>query len=248
MKLGIQLFTVRDLTDDDAFKSTLSDLAELGFQGVEFAWKYGGMTPAELADFLNSLGLECCGLHVHLNELLDPDHEVYKYAAACASPFITTSLAGRVKEFPDLIADLDKVGEIANGKNIRFTYHNHFQELAETVRGVRGEDFLIDNANPENVHLEIDIGWVKKGGAEPMAYWRTHAARTPQIHLRDYSDQFEDKTDPGDGFIDFDAVAAQGRELGTEWLIYEQSKFLTSPMTSCAVCAERAKAAGVVPA
>lgn len=37
--IGIQLYTVRDMTDEENFQETLRAIADLGFQGVEFAWK-----------------------------------------------------------------------------------------------------------------------------------------------------------------------------------------------------------------
>ena len=123
-KLGIQLYSVRDLTADDTFRRTLSQLAKMGFHGVEFAWKYGGMSPSEFANFLKSLVLICCGLHVKLPELLDANHKVYDYALACESPFITTSLAGRVNDWTDLIPQVDQAATVAASKGLQFTYHN----------------------------------------------------------------------------------------------------------------------------
>ena len=130
MRLGIQLYTVRDLTGDEDFRETLRRLADLGFEGVEFAWRYGGMGPDELSAFGSSVGLVCCGMHVQLNELLDSSHLVYEYAAALASPYITTSLASRTSEWPDLLPQVEHAGRIASSKGLRFTYHNHYQELA----------------------------------------------------------------------------------------------------------------------
>ena len=60
--VGIQLYTVRgDLQND--FAGTLKALADMGYDGVEFAWNYGGMSPSELANFLKDVGLRACGLH-----------------------------------------------------------------------------------------------------------------------------------------------------------------------------------------
>jgi sugar phosphate isomerase/epimerase len=237
-KIGIQLYTVRDLTDDETFKDTVTTLARMGFQGVEFAWKYGGMAPDELAAFLASLDLECCGLHVQLDELLDPGHQVYEYALACRSPFITTSLCSRVDEWADLIPQVEQAGRIAGAKGLCFTYHNHWQEFAR-VDGVYAQDLLRDGTSAEHVRFELDLGWICKGGEEPMAYWRTFAGRTPQIHLRDYDVAKQQVCDVGDGFIDVAAVKAQAAELGAEWLIYEQDRYPASPLESCRVCMDR---------
>jgi len=246
MQFGIQLYTVRDHTDDDSFKDTLKRLADMGFQGVEFAWKYGGMEPEELADFLSSLGLTCCGLHLQLDELLDPDHKVYEYALACASPYVTTSLAGQTAEFEQLAPKVDEAARVAAAKGLQFTYHNHHQEFTDSVGGLLAQNYLTMHTDPALVGLEIDLGWIMKAGVDPLTYWQVQAERTPQIHLRDYSVEEGQITDIGAGFIDLAAVAEQGREFGLDWLIYEQDRYPVSAFDSCRLCADRARAAGII--
>jgi sugar phosphate isomerase/epimerase len=236
-RLGIQLYSVRDLTGDATFRSTLETLAGLGFDGVEFAWKYGGMAPAALAAFLDSLGLACCGLHVKLEELLDPGHQVYAYALATRSPFITTSLCGREAEWDTLLPQLDRAGRIAADKGLEFTYHNHWHEF-NAAPGASAFDRLVRETAPALVKLELDLGWAQKAGWDPMDLWRQHGTRTPQIHLRDYDAKTGQVCDIGDGFIDAGRVFAQARELGTRWLIYEQDRYPLSALESCRVCSE----------
>lgn len=244
-KLGIQLYTVRDLTGDDVFRSTLTTLAELGFEGVEFAWRYGGMQPDELAAFLQSLGLACCGLHVQLEELLDPEHVVYDYARACGSPYITTSLCSRVEEWEDLLPQVSEAAGIAHAQGLQFTYHNHWQEFVK-LGGSYALDVMKEQTGPDLVRFELDLGWIKKAGEEPLDYWHTYSGRVPQIHLRDYDVEQDTVCDIGDGFIDLPVVAQQARAMGTEWLIYEQDAYPVSPLASAEVCVRRCRAAGLL--
>ena len=69
-KIGIQLYTVRDALKSD-FKGTLKKLSEIGYDGVEFAWEYGGMSPKELAGFLHTVGLQAAGLHTSIDDILN---------------------------------------------------------------------------------------------------------------------------------------------------------------------------------
>ncbi|MDP6778644.1 MAG: sugar phosphate isomerase/epimerase [Candidatus Latescibacteria bacterium] len=244
-KLGVQLYSVRDLTGDDDFKETLTALADLGYEGVEFAWKYGGMAPDELASFLDSIGLVCCGLHVQLDELLDPAHQVYDYALACGSPYITTSLCSRIDEWGQLIPQVDQAGRIANSKGLQFTYHNHHQEFAR-IGGRYAQDILRNETDSQAVQFEIDLGWVRKGGEEPISYWLTYSGRVPQIHLRDYDTEKDQVCDVGDGFIDLEEIASLAAESYTHWLIYEQDAYPDSSMASARACADRCRAAGLI--
>jgi sugar phosphate isomerase/epimerase len=241
-RLGIQLYTVRDLTGEDTFAETLRALAGLGFEGVEFAWKYGGLEPDALADFLRTLGLECCGLHVQLAELLEPGHLVYQYALACHSPYITTSLAPGPDGWGDLLAQVNEAGAIARSQGLQFTYHNHWQEFVRWD-GTYALDVLQAQTDADLVQFELDLGWICRGGEEPLAYWTGYAGRCPQIHLRDYDAGRETVCDVGDGFMDLPVIVNQAQGLGTRWLIYEQDVYPVSPLASAEVCASRVRQA-----
>jgi sugar phosphate isomerase/epimerase len=240
-KLGIQLYTLRDQVGPDVFRETLQTVADLGFSGVEFAWQYGGMSPEELGDFLPSLGLACCGLHVQLAELLEPDHIIYDYAHHARAPFITTSLCQQTAEFARLCPQLDEAGRVAADNGFFFTYHNHWQEFEPGPDGLP-QDLLLASTIPALVRLELDLGWIHKAGGDALAVWRRESARTPQIHLRDYDMKAQSVCDVGDGFLDLPTVWAQACELGTDWLIYEQDRYPVSAQESCRVCAERMRA------
>ncbi len=242
-RLGIQLYTVRDLTDDAQFRDTLAELARLGFAGVEFAWKYGTMAPAELAGFLASLGLACCGLFAkNLAELLDPGHAIYDYAQALGCPFVTASVSGREAEWDTLLPQLNQAGRIAAGHGLSFTYHNHWQEF-DAAPGHSSYDRLLAETDPALVRLELDLGWARKGGWEPMSLWRQLGPRVRQIHLRDYDEKACQICDLGDGFVEPAQVFAQARELEVPWLIFEQDRYPVSPLASCQVCIDRCAAA-----
>ena len=242
-KFGIQLYTVRNLMDDAHFVETMTRVSELGFEGVEFAWKYGGLSPKELAAFLADLGLVCCGVYVKLEELLDPDHVVYDYALATGSPYVTTGLAGQLDQWDALIPQVEQAGRVARDKGLTLTYHNHHQEFEQRIDREYALDVLWERTNPDLVRAQLDLGWAEKAGAPALEYWRRHGDRTPTIHLRDYNAETGRICDIGDGFIDPTAVVAQARELGTDWMIYEQDDYPRSPLDSCRTCVERMRPA-----
>jgi sugar phosphate isomerase/epimerase len=244
-RLGIQLYTVRELTDDRTFKATLTALADMGFRAVEFAWKFGGMQPDELAGFLRSIDLACCGIYVPFEQLLDPSHIVYDYAAACHSPYVTSGLAGRESEWDTLIPQVDEAGAIARSRGVQFTYHNHHQEFTPIGR-CYALDLLRELTDPDLVQFELDLGWIRKAGVDPMDYWLAFRGRVPQIHLRDYDIRREQVCDIGAGFIDVAAVAAQAAQTGVRWLIYEQDRFPVSALESARHCLRACRAAGVI--
>src|SRR5258708_40285791 len=68
--VGLQLYSVRDVLGKD-FEGTLKQVAEMGFEGVEFAGSFGkyGKDPEGLRKLLDSLKLQAAGTHTGANTL-----------------------------------------------------------------------------------------------------------------------------------------------------------------------------------
>jgi sugar phosphate isomerase/epimerase len=243
--LGIQLYTVREDCKKD-FKGTLSTLAKLGYQGVEFAWNYGGMTPEQLAGFLKELDLKCCGLHAPLDPLLDAKSEWYAYAKAVHSPFITTSCAGDVaKDWKGTIEKIKQAGAVAQTVGLTFTYHNHEQEF-EIIEGQYALDMLYAATDPQTVKAELDTYWIKKGGADPAQYIRKCKGRAPQIHLKDMDPADGSFTEVGAGIIALPAVFQAAEDAGARWMIYEQDVCKRPPLESVKITIENLRKAKLI--
>ena len=90
MKFAVQLYNFRKELGED-FRGTLKAIAELGFDGVEFAMNYGQIAPDELAAYIRELNLECAGTMFQQEELEDAASPVYEYALKLNSPAVTIS-------------------------------------------------------------------------------------------------------------------------------------------------------------
>lgn len=220
--VGIQLYTVREDCKKD-FAGTLKALAEMGYDGVEFAWNYGGMSPAELAAFLRDVGLRACGLHAPEDQVDKPDGGAYAYAKGLGCPYISTSLAGEVeKDWPGAIALVQRAGRAAAQCGVQFTYHNHAQEF-QKLGGRYALDLLYTRTDPRQVQAELDTHWIARGGLDPAAYIRKYAGRMPQLHLKDIGPNNE-FVEIGAGVLDLPGVLAAARDAGAQWIIYEQDR------------------------
>lgn len=245
LPLGIQLYTVREDCKRD-FKAVLSALAEMGYQGVEFAGDYGGMTPPQLAAFLKELSLTCCGLHAPLDLLLDCKSEPYAYARAVSSPFITTSCAEEVaRNWQGTIAKVQQAGAAARSVGVTFTYHNHAHEFQRIDRRY-ALDMLYADTGPRTVKAELDTYWIRKGGEDPAAYIRKYAGRTPQVHLKDMDRDDGSFTEPGEGLIDPRIIFEAAQDAGAEWIIYEQDACKHPPLESAKRTIVNLRKAGLI--
>ena len=221
MRFGIQLYSVRDQLEKD-FPGTIRAIREMGFEGVEFAWNYGGMDPEAVAGFIAGTGLVCCGLHTGLQDLRDPASLSYRYAKALRIPCITTSCCGKaeLENWEATITALADAGRVATGQGFRFTYHNHAPEL-EIRGGKTLLDALYGATDARHVKAELDTAWIYAGGQDPIATIRAYAGRVPQVHAKDYQRAEKRPVEIGRGDLDFKAVVAAARDARAEWLIYE---------------------------
>ncbi len=221
MKLGIQLYTVRDNCKSD-FAGTVKELAGMGYSGVEFAGLYGDMEPDQLSSFLKDLGLVAAGQHVSLDDILNPDSAAYRYAAGLGCPYVTTSLCGEVaKDWKAIIPKCVQAASVAASKGCVFTYHNHAQELMR-IDGVTAEDMLFNAPGEHRPAFELDTYWIKKGGEDPVEYIRRYKGRVPQVHLKDMDRADGSFTEVGEGLMDLPAIYKAAGESGAEWIIVEQ--------------------------
>jgi sugar phosphate isomerase/epimerase len=242
--VGIQLYTVRDMLDQD-FKGTVDALAEMGYQGVEFAWNYGGMTPVELAALLQSVGLRAIGYHTSLEEMLNPDSMTYAYARVLGGKYLTTGLPGDVAgDWQAAIARCAEGAAAAKAQGFTFTYHNHAQELA-CINGEHALDILYAATDPALVQAELDTFWIAKGGAEVVPYIRKHAGRVPEIHAKDMDPATGNFTEVGNGMLDWPAIFAVGQEVGAEWVIVEQDVCPGPSLDSARMSIENLKRMGL---
>lgn len=221
MKLGIQLYTVRDPCNAD-FAGAVKALAEMGYDGVEFAGNYGNMEPSALAGFLRELGLVTAGQHVSLDDIIDSGSDTYRYAKALGCPYVTTSLAGSVeKEWKAIVPRCIEAAATAASKGCVFTYHNHAQEFTR-IDGITAEDMLFNAPGAHRPQFELDIYWIRKSGEDPLDYIRRYRGRVPQVHLKDMNPADGSFTEVGRGLMDLPAIFDAAKEAGAEWIIVEQ--------------------------
>jgi len=245
IKVGIQLYTVRDECAKD-FKETVKAIAAMGYKGVETAGNYGGLAPVDFAAFLKELGLELCGQHTSLEEIMTPGSRAHLYAKATGCPYVTVSLAGDVaKDWKAAVVRCAAAGKAAKAAGLVFTYHNHNHEFAQ-IDGEYALDYLYRKTGARSVFAELDTYWIKKGGPDPVAYIRKYPRRVPQIHLKDMDRADGSFTEVGAGLMDLPAIFDVAREVGTKWIIVEQDLWKRPAIESARISIDNLRKAGLV--
>lgn len=240
MGIGLQLFTLReDLAKD--FRGTLRQVAEMGYEGVEFAG-YGGLPADELKQLLQELNLKAIGAHVSLaNMKADLNKEIEYLHTIGAKYLICPYIAAEDRENPEawksLFAYFAEAGQQVNEQGLQFAYHNHAFEFEMKVDDQYVFDALYASASPEAIQVEMDAGWVQFAGLDTLQYIANYAGRLPLLHLKDFKGVINGQINTvelGQGEIDLPSVIQAGSDAGVEWIIVEQDRCANPPLESVA--------------
>lgn len=238
MNIGLQMYTLRDETAQD-FRGTLRKVAELGYEGVEFAG-YGDIPAEEMKTLLDELGLKAIGSHVGLHLLradLQKEIDYLKTIGAkyMMCPFVAEEDRKNAEDWKELFSFLQEVGTEARKQGLIFGYHNHAFEFEAEVDGQFVFDAMYSATTPEAVQVEMDVCWVQFAGQDPLAYIPKYAGRLPLLHLKDFSKDAEGnmKTlELSQGSVNLPGVIQAASDAGTEWLIVEQDVCQNPPLQS----------------
>ena len=236
MQVAIQLYTVRDKTAEDML-GTLAKLGEIGYRAVEFAG-YGSSEPTAIREALDKAGIAGVAAHVALSRIdgefdtvVEEMHIIgAKHLVIPWLPPDQRTSAG----FDHLIETLNTRAPEARDAGLRLGYHNHdFEFIADD--GILPFDRIADSTDPSLVSLEVDAGWVKYAGQDPVAVIEQYAGRVPLIHAKEEQiDGVDDLPAPGSGPLPWKAIVAAGNACGAEYLIAEDDKPLDSMKTAAA--------------
>ncbi|QHZ53452.1 sugar phosphate isomerase/epimerase [Paenibacillus larvae subsp. larvae] len=124
------MYTLRDVMEED-FVGTLKKVAEIGYEGVEFAG-YGGLSKG-LREVLEDTGLKSVGSHVSLEMLRDSLDEVIEMNKTIGTRYVVCPYLGddcrNTGQMDKVAGILTRSGEELAKHGIGFGYHNHSFEF-----------------------------------------------------------------------------------------------------------------------
>ena len=233
--VAVQMYTLREESEKD-FIGTLKKVANIGYQGVEFAGYYD-MSAKDLKKVMDDLGLMAASSHIPLDTLKEDlssviayQHEIGSTKLVC--PFIAPEM--RTEEgYSELIRSLNDIGRECSKEGITLCYHNHDFELERLANGKTALETILDETNPEWVKAEFDIYWLTRAGENPVEWMKRYQDRTPLVHLKDMTTDGEQFfAELGTGGVDLNGVLNQGEASNVDWWIVEQDKCKRSPLES----------------
>lgn len=209
------------------WKGTLKQAIEFGFKEIEGGSNFAS-SPQEFLSYCKQIGitpiagaLDFKTKSEDLNKVFDSLNELkMKYAVVYwpwmgGGPF-------KLDDCKKSAEILNELGAKAKQNGLPLLWHNHDKEFHEMEDGLPF-DYLMKNTDPKLVNCEMDIYWVKKGGADPLLYLKKYDGRIPVLHVKDMaSGPEQDFICPGRGIIDFVPIFAEARKQKIEHYFVER--------------------------
>ncbi len=233
MEYGIQLYSIRDLTEKN-MDEALRRVSELGYKFVEFAGFFG-IPAEEIKAMLDKYGLRVSGTHTGWQEVAYHFEETVAYhkAIGCDTLIIP---GGDFSDQTKLDALIDLINEYQPklaAEGITLGYHNHHKEFLPNKDGSNIEDQLIYRTN---VMLEIDTYWAFVGMKNPVALLERLKDRVKVIHIKD-GDANGNGTPLGMGEAPVADVYAKALEMGLP-MVVESETCKPDGITEAKICIE----------
>lgn len=189
--IGLQLYTVRGALKAD-FEGTIEKIAAAGYKEIEFAGDYGGRSPNAIRALLGNNGLAAPSAHIGYEliekkwrETLEAAHEMGQQFLVC--PWIDERQRN-ANGWKRAVELFNEAGEASQKVGVQFAYHNHWFEFSP-VEGLDEQcayDYLLAEADPKLVRMEMDLCWISLAGKDPLSYFDKYPGRFPMVHVKDY--------------------------------------------------------------
>ena len=237
MRLSVQLYTLRDNLARD-FQGTLEQVREIGFEFVEGA---GGPSAEEQRKAYDAVGLKVNGFHCPIDAIEADVNKVIADANTLGTKYVIVPWIGddRRGDWAAFGRHLNDLGSPIKDAGLQLAYHNHdFEFVGDGLKAI------YDNSSSDLLVAELDLAWVKIGGADPVAWVNDMGTRAPLLHLKDFDPSKNPQWQPaGQGVMDFDAIlaAASAAEFG----VVELDAYAGDPIDAVRMSFEYFKSKGL---
>ncbi len=223
MKYGLQLYSVRDMTNVD-FEGALKQVAEMGYDMVETAGFFGHAAE-DVKAMLDNYGLTCCSTHTGVGEVFKNTEATIAYhkAIGCQNIIIPGADFSNKDALAFLCSEINRVQPIIEAAGLKLHYHNHSREFWPNNDGQIAEEVL---AEQTKIGFEIDTFWAFNAGLRAVDVLDQYKDRISFIHLKDGIPQ--DLSNPeskpqgksvGSGMAPVEEVRAKAIEMGLNIVI-----------------------------
>ena len=210
----------------------------MGYTSIEAAsyndGKFYGNTPEEFKRDVEAVGMKVlsshCGKGLSDEELASGDFsESMKWWDQCIAAHKAAGMEYIVTPYlpvPKTLKDmqtycnyLNAIGKKCREAGIKYGYHNHAHEFQKIEDKAVMLDYMIENTDPENLFIELDVYWAVMGEASPVDYFHKYPGRFKMLHIKDRREIGQS------GMVGFDAIFENAKTAGVENIIVEVEQY-----------------------
>ncbi len=239
--VALQLYSIRNDCAERGLPAVLHDVAEMGYEGVEFAGLHN-LSARETRRHLDDLNLRVAGAHFPLADFL-PDRleSTIELNRELGNRYLICPALPA--EYHDSLDSWERAADLFNQiadrlarENMRLGFHNHTIEFLP-VDGVLPWDIFFQNARPEII-MQIDTGNALAAGVDAAEFVEKYPNRSTTIHLKEFATDTKSAV-LGEGLVNWSEILRLAETAGgTEWLIVEQESHSLPPLECVKRCLE----------
>jgi len=226
MKLGAQLYTVREYTQTVAdFEETIKKIAQIGYQYVQISG-IGPILTQRVADICKEYGISIPITHTNPTRIKNEtdaviaEHRIMgaNYIGIGAIPHGYKLNPKGVRRF---INDYTPAAEKIRAAGMTLMYHNHDFEFEKYGKKIM-LTYLIEEF--PQLAFTLDTYWVQAGGADPAAWIKSLSERVDVLHLKDmaWAGGNQIMAAVMNGNLNWESIFAASRQAGVKYAMVEQ--------------------------
>jgi sugar phosphate isomerase/epimerase len=248
VRLGVQLYTIRNLVKNDNLLELLKQVRAIGYEEVELYWNLYKYTDRELSSILRRAGVTAASGHFNYDEFASKIQYAHRLGLKwMVCPMLPKAQWGSPEGFRRAAAAFNQWGKQCQQHGMRFAFHNHNYEFQD-LKGTTGFDILLKETDPELVWLEMDCYWMTQAGRDPVLLLNQLGKRVRLLHLKDraagaptsqeLNASAEHFTEVGNGTIKWRPLLTLAQKLDIERYYVEQDESDKSPIDSIKISYE----------
>ena len=231
-EIGLQLYSLRDQFKEDV-EGSLKQISDWGITALEGGGTYN-MSVDEFKKLLAKYNLKVTSVGASYEDLQNNTDGIIQNARSFGAKYVMCAWIPHegdsftIDDAKKAVSVFNNAGKKLKEAGLTFAYHAHGYEFRPYEGGTLF-DYMAKNAN--NFKFEMDVYWVKHGGADPLTLLNTYPDKFVLMHLKDMEkgvkgnntghEDVETNVVLGTGQIDIAGLVKRAGELNMEYLFIE---------------------------
>ena len=172
-RIGAQYFTLREFIQTvEDFEETCRKVSEMGYKIVQISGT--SLKASDMKPILDKYGLEVMLTHRQWKDFRENLDDIIDYnktlgSELCGLGMMPFEVAETNENVTQFINEANAVAKRLREVGLYFGYHNHAFEFSK-LNGKYVMDRLLEETDPEEFKLIVDVYWLWVGGAEPAEF------------------------------------------------------------------------------